>query len=178
MILSARLSARFLPVAFAVGAVLVLAHSPVSATGGQGAEEIILGQKIFDGKGECLSCHRVADHGSYMGPDLSAIGSIRKPEEIRTTVLSPNAEVSLQNRLYRVVANDGRTITGRLLNQDIYTVQMLTSQSQLVTLKKSSLRSFDFKVTPPMPSYQNKLTDAEQADLIAYLISLQGVVKQ
>src|SRR4030095_10467438 len=33
------------------------------------------GKQLFEGKGNCLSCHRVADKGSQFGPDLSSIGS-------------------------------------------------------------------------------------------------------
>lgn len=55
---------------------------------------------------------------------------------------------------------------------------MLTPDAHLLTLTKSGLRSFDFIDTTSMPSYRDKLTAAEQADLIAYLASLQGVIKQ
>lgn len=161
----------------ACGATLVL--PPIVVKAGQDSSDIARGQAVFEGKGSCLSCHRVADQGSYMGPDLSAIGSTRSIRELNNAVVSPNATVSPQNRLYRVVVNtNGKTITGRLLNQDVYLVQMLTTDAHLVTLNKLALRSFDFIDTPPMPSYSNKLSTAEQTDLVAYLASLRGVVKQ
>jgi hypothetical protein len=77
-----------------------------------------------------------------------------------------------------VVTTDGREITGRLLNQDVYSLQMLDSKEQLVVFQKSSLREFNFVQTPPMPSYRDKLSSEEQTDLIAYLATLAGVVKQ
>jgi len=160
----------------ACGATLVL--SPIVVKAGQASSDIARGQAIFEGKGSCFSCHRVADQGSYMGPDLSAIGSTRTIEELNNAVVSPNSTVSPQNRLYGVSDRNGKMIIGRLLNQDVYFVQMLTADAHLVTLKKSALRSFDFIDTPPMPSYSNKLSTAEQTDLVAYLASLRGVVKQ
>jgi putative heme-binding domain-containing protein len=156
----------------------VAARGAQSANGAQLAGDAVRGQAIFDGKGNCLSCHRVADQGSYMGPNLSAIGTSLTAAELEKAILDPSPEVKAQNRLYKVVTSDGKTITGRLLNQDVYIVQMLTSEPRLVTLKKSTLRSYDFVETPPMSSYRDKFTAAEQADLIAYLLSLQGVVKQ
>ena len=152
--------------------------SAQTATIAQPTGDAMHGQTIFEGRGNCLSCHRVADQGSYMGPNLSAIGASLTAAELQKAILDPNPEVKPQNRLYKAVTNDGKTITGRLLNQDIYIVQMLTTEPRLITLKKSTLRSYDFTETPPMPSYRNSLTAAEQADLIAYLLSLQGVVKQ
>ena len=161
----------------ACGATLVL--SPIVVKAGQASSDIARGQAIFEGKGGCFSCHRVADQGSYMGPDLSAIGNTRSLDELKNAIVSPNATVSPQNRLYRVVFNtNGKTITGRLLNQDVYLIQMLTADAHLVTLKKSTLRSFGFIDTAPMPSYNNKLSSAEKTDLVTYLASLRGVVKQ
>jgi len=153
-------------------------HPAVSAEAGQLSDKTTSGKTIFDGKGKCLSCHRVADHGSYMGPDLSAIGANRTPQELQKALEAPSPQVSPQNQLYRVVGNDGKIITGRLLNQDTNTIQMLTADARLVSLKKANLRSFNFTNTPPMPYYSDKLTVAERTDLIAYLLSLRGVVRQ
>src|SRR6185436_8466207 len=33
------------------------------------------GKSLFEGKGNCLSCHRVTGNGSLFGPDLSSIGN-------------------------------------------------------------------------------------------------------
>ena len=175
---SAFFSLLILLPALSLAAVAAFVPSSPAANNEQVSGNASRGQAIFDGKGNCLSCHRVADQGSYMGPDLSSIGDTLKPEELHKTLVSPDATVSPQNRLYRVITNDGKAITGRLLNQDIHIVQMLTSDAHLVALKKSSLRSFDFIDTPPMPSYRDKLTTAEQTDLVAYLASLRGVIKQ
>ncbi len=136
------------------------------------------GQAVFEGKGACLSCHRVGDRGSRLGPNLSDIATLRSVDELQKALLSPNPEVEAENRLYRVVTADGRTITGRLLNQDVYSLQMLDSKEQLVAFQKSTLREFNFVQTPPMPSYRDKLSKEEQTDLIAYLATLRGVVKQ
>jgi putative heme-binding domain-containing protein len=153
-------------------------YPPVRVKGAQVSSDINRGEVLFVGKGNCLSCHRVADQGSYMGPDLSAIGSARTREELSKAIMTPAAQVSPQNRLYRTITVDRKVIIGRLLNQDTYLVQMLTTDALLITLKKSNLRSFDFTETSPMPSYSDKLTASEQSDLIAYLGSLHGVVKQ
>ena len=40
------------------------------------AGDTIRGKGIFEGKGNCQSCHRVNGIGSLYGPDLSAIGAV------------------------------------------------------------------------------------------------------
>ena len=69
---------------------------------------------------------------------------------------------------------DGTTINGRLMNQDTFTLQLLDSKDQLVSLSKSALRSYELLRTSPMPSYQGKLSAQEVADVVSYLASLKG----
>ena len=40
------------------------------------------GKALFEGKGECTDCHRVAGSGSRVGTDLSRIGRLRRAVEI------------------------------------------------------------------------------------------------
>jgi putative heme-binding domain-containing protein len=134
------------------------------------------GRAIFEGKGACITCHRVQGSGARLGPDLSAIGSLRRVAELESSVLDPGAEIAAQNRSYRVVTNDGATITGRLLNLDTFTVQLLDSREQLRSFTKSGLREFGFVDESSMPSYRDTLNPQELADVVGYLVSLKGRV--
>ena len=136
------------------------------------------GKAIFDGKGNCQSCHRVAATGSRLGPDLTDIGANRRAVEIERSLLVPDAEILPQNRFIHVVGKDGTTITGRLLNQDAFTVQLMDPKERLVSLQKSNLKEFSFVEKSPMPSYQGKLTPTEVSDVVSYLVSLKGIEKQ
>jgi len=72
------------------------------------------------------------------------------------------------------VTRDGRTIRGRRLNEDTYTVQLIDDQERLVSLVKADLREYELAKSSPMPSVAGKMTADEQADLVAYLLSLKG----
>ena len=72
------------------------------------------------------------------------------------------------------MTRDGATINGRLLNQDTFTLQLLDAQERLLLLEKSNLREFSLLKTSPMPSYRDKLSAQEVADLVGYLASLRG----
>jgi hypothetical protein len=93
--------------------------------------------------------------------------------ELEQSLLDPAAEVLAANRSYRVVTRDGTTVTGRLLNHDTFTVQLLDSNEQLRSFEKSSLRDHGFVATP-MPSYRARLNPQEMADIVSYLVSLKG----
>jgi putative heme-binding domain-containing protein len=132
------------------------------------------GHALFEGKGTCVTCHRVNGNGSRLGPDLTNVGQLRRSVDLQRSLLDPDAEILGQNRFYRVVGKDGVTTTGRLLNLDTFTVQMLDSREQLRSFVKSDLREHGFIEKSPMPSYKDKLTAQELADLVSYLVSLKN----
>jgi putative heme-binding domain-containing protein len=134
------------------------------------------GKALFEGKGGCLNCHRVNGKGSRTGPDLSDIGKVRRfSAQLESSLLDPDAEMLPQNRSVRMVTRDGTTIQGRLLNQDTFSVQVLDSSEHLVSVSRSNLREFAFVAKSPMPSYRDKLSSQEIADLVSYLVSLKGL---
>ena len=69
---------------------------------------------------------------------------------------------------------DGTTITGHLLNQDTFTIQLLDNKERLLSLSKAQLRGYSFVKESPMPSYRDRLAPGEITDLVAYLVSLKG----
>ncbi len=133
------------------------------------------GRNIFESNGGCIRCHRIGDRGSRMGPDLSQIGASRRSVEILRSITEPDTDIAPANRFFRVVTREGVTITGRLLNQDSFTAQLIDQNNErLVSLQKSNLREFGFVKGSPMPSYRDKLSPQELADVIRYLTSLKG----
>jgi len=136
------------------------------------------GKALFEGKGACSTCHRVRGQGSRGGPDLSEAGLLLRAIEIETSILDPDAGVSTTSPPFRVVKKDGTVISGLLLNQDMFSVQMLDANGALASLARSDLREAGLLKNSPMPSYKGKFTPQELADVIAYVGSLRGVEGQ
>jgi putative heme-binding domain-containing protein len=132
------------------------------------------GGRIFAGKGDCLQCHRVHNNGSLAGPNLSEIGLLRSPGALQRTLLDPTSAMMPINRPIRIVMKSGATITGRRLNEDTHTVQLIDSQEQLRSIAKTDMRSYTIETRSTMPSYATRLTAEELSDVIAYLLSLKG----
>jgi putative heme-binding domain-containing protein len=130
------------------------------------------GKVVFDGKGKCASCHSVAGAGARTGPDLSNVGAARRAPDLERALLDPQADVQPNHRFYRVVLQDGTTVTGRLLGHDTFAIRLLDTREQLRSFLKSDVRSHGF-IGSPMPSYKNTLTPQEVADLVSYLSSLR-----
>jgi putative heme-binding domain-containing protein len=121
----------------------------------------------------CFDCHRIRDRGSRLGPNLSDIGARRTPDALRQALLAPDAEVAAENRFVRLVTAQGGPVTGRLLNQDAFSVQLITPAEELKTYMRSALREFAIVDKGLMPSVEGKLTEPQIADIVAYLSSLK-----
>ena len=132
------------------------------------------GRDIFEGKGACGSCHRVAGRGPRAAPDLSDIGVARAPAALERSVRDPSSAMLPINRPVRIVTKDGTTIRGRRLNEDTYTVQLIDEDERLLSIAKSEARTIDVDTKSPMPAYGDRLTAVEIADVVAYLLTLRG----
>ncbi len=132
------------------------------------------GRLTFEGKGACATCHRVGAQGSRVAPDLSDVGSVRSAGSLLRSLTDPSSQMMPINRPVRAVTRDGKVINGRRLNEDTYTVQLLDDQANLVSLTKTELREYTILTVSSMPSFKDRLTTDELADVVAYLLSLKG----
>lgn len=132
------------------------------------------GKQVFDTKGGCLTCHRVEGNGSRKGPDLTDIGSLRSATMLQQSLTEPSGALLPINRPVRAVTKAGKTVTGRRLNEDTYSVQLIDDNGRLQSLQKADLKEFQVQTASPMPSFRDKLTTDEIADVVAYLLSLKG----
>lgn len=131
------------------------------------------GRAIFEGKGACGTCHRVAGRGPRTAPDLSDVGLARTPAALQRTLLDPSAGMMPINRPVRIVLRDGRTVRGRRLNEDTYSVQLIDADERLRSIAKADIRAMDVETVSPMPSYKAGLTADEIADVLGYLVTLK-----
>ncbi|MEX2581716.1 MAG: c-type cytochrome [Gemmatimonadota bacterium] len=136
--------------------------------------DAVEGRLVFEGIGGCTACHRVHGVGPTTAPDLSDIGAIRQPSALQRALLDPTGTMLPINRPIRIVTDDGRTIRGRRLNEDTYTVQVIAEGDRLISLDKADIREYELADTSPMPSVEGRLTGEEIAHLVAYLLSLRG----
>jgi putative heme-binding domain-containing protein len=132
------------------------------------------GRAIFGGKGNCTTCHGPNGVGGRRAPGLTDIGIIRRPLQIEQALLDPAAEIHTDFRAITATMTDGTTVTGRLLNQNSYSIQMLDSTDRLRSLDKAQVRSYSILTTSPMPSYRQTLSAQEVADVVAFLGTMKG----
>ena len=160
----------------AVAAAWVLAAAfPAAQRGDQNAAvagEAARGKALVESSG-CFDCHRIDDRGSRLGPNLSRIGSRRTPLRLQQALVAPDEEVVADNRFVRIVTKDGATVTGKLLNQDAVSVQMMNPKEELKTYLRVNIREYTILDKGLMPSVEGKLNAQQVADIVSYLSSLK-----
>src|SRR5256885_1691696 len=88
------------------------------------------------------SCARC--RGPGLAPDLSEIGTIRPAAELQQKLLDPNAAIRPGNRYIELTMKNGAKMSGRLLNQDTFTIQLLDANKRLVSVSRSDVRDLVF----------------------------------
>jgi cytochrome c oxidase cbb3-type subunit 3 len=140
---------------------------------GVGAGDPGRGRSLFFGKGGCSNCHRVDGEGGFRGPNLSDVGSTRTVSSLVESLMNPSSEVIPLNQEMRAVAKSGQAIIGRRMNEDTYSIQLIDKDGKLHSLLKSDLAELTATKVSPMPSYRDRLSTEELANIVAYLRSLK-----
>lgn len=146
-----------------------------SISAGRAAEQATgdpqAGRAVFESQ-NCLNCHRVGDQGGVVGPELTQVGRRSSLAHLEASIARPSEDVRPENWFVEAVAKDGRRFQGKRLNEDTFTVQLLTAKDGLISLDKSTLSDYRVVKTSTMPAYAERLSEAQVADLVAYLASL------
>jgi cytochrome c oxidase cbb3-type subunit 3 len=130
------------------------------------------GASVF--RASCSSCHTVNGEGGLSGPDLTSIGSVRSYGDLRTALIDPDAKVS--SEFWSVIATTtaGQTVRGVRLNEDTSSIQIRTDQGRLLSLLRHEIADMNLIRRSPMPSFRDKLSEAQIEDVVAYLRGQRG----
>lgn len=130
------------------------------------------GKQIYAANG-CSGCHQINSSGSVFGPDLSRVGAARPAEYIQTSITDPSADVPIESEGVMVVTNDGKHITGVLVNRDTFTVQLRDTSQRFRMFQNDQVREVRALTKSLMPPYQSfSATDLQ--DLVKYLTTLRS----
>jgi putative heme-binding domain-containing protein len=133
------------------------------------------GKRIYNGKGGCAGCHMVNGQGGLLGPDLSAIGIMRSPSNLRTSIVEPDAAMVAGWVMVRVTRKDGSKVSGIRLSEDQFQINLRGGNGQIISVLKQEAPQIERDLTKSsMPSYAKSLSSTELDNLIAYLFTLRG----
>ena len=156
------------------GSIVAYLRTMKTAGGTVAPGDAARGKAVFDGKGKCQSCHGSGGPGTRLAPSLADAATSRRPIELERAILDPSAELAPDYQTVRILTKAGATITGRLLNQDTFSLQVLDANEQLRSIDRTTTKEVTLVKTSAMPMYRGVLTPQEVVDLVAYIRTLGG----
>ena len=129
---------------------------------------------FFSAKALCSACHTVQGQGGKIGPDLSAIGAIRSPDDLLEAVIYPSASFARGFEPFAFSTRDGLSASGIVARQSADAVYLVNADRREVTIRRTDIESIEPASVSIMPDGIEKLlTVADIADLVAFLSSLK-----
>ena len=140
------------------------------------------GHDLFWAGGDCASCHIVAGRGTAVGPELTIIGLRRGADYLREALSAPAARLPVARSgsrsgffeylPVRIVTHDGDIYNGMRMNEDSFTIQLMTVSGAFVSLAKSEVAEMEKRVGHSLMPVARDLSEDDVEDLVAYLTTL------
>jgi putative heme-binding domain-containing protein len=134
-----------------------------------GAGDAAAGKLLF--VKHCGTCHRLHGEGNQIGPELTHANR-KNLAELLNTVVDPSAVVRREFLSYVAHTNEGRVLTGLLVDQSLGSVTLLDAKNQRTVVPRNRIDSLTESPTSLMPeNLLSPLKPQELRDLFAYLQS-------
>ncbi|HTD88746.1 MAG TPA: heme-binding protein, partial [Candidatus Binatia bacterium] len=132
------------------------------------------GREVFGSVG-CFACHRFANEGGAIGPDLTGVSGRFSVRDLIESIVDPSKEVSDQYAAIVIERNDGTDVTGRIANlsdNNIMVNANMYDPNDMVRVNRKDIKSIHPSKVSMMPTgLLNVLKEDEILDLMAFLLS-------
>src|SRR6185312_748095 len=145
---------------------------PIVESGLKQKRDFDKGRSLF-AAANCFACHRFDNEGGAAGPDLTGVGGRFSPRDLLESIILPSKVISDQYGAVVIATQDGRVVTGRIVNLFGDSLAILTDMlnpDSLVTVNQSQVEDMKPSPVSMMPEgLLNTLDRDEILDLLAYL---------
>ena len=132
------------------------------------------GREMF-GAAKCFACHRFANEGGAIGPDLTSLAGRFSQRDILESIVNPNKTISDQYSAVQILTIDGNVVVGRIVNLSgdniSVNTNMLDPNAQVNVDVKQIEEMQPSKVSMMPEGLLDTLHEEEILDLMAYLLS-------
>jgi putative heme-binding domain-containing protein len=127
----------------------------------------------FSDGARCRACHEIDDRGKSLGPTLQELTKkYPRPAELLQHAIQPSLKIDEQYAAFTVVTDDGRVISGLIVDKTDDEIVIKTVERQLVRIARASVEEMTKSEKSLMPErVLSDLTAQEAADLFEYIRS-------
>ncbi len=133
------------------------------------------GKAVFTSeKSKCSTCHRVADQGLRVGPDLTTIGLNRSADDLLESIVFPSASIVRDYDPYKIMTVDGRVLSGIIVGETQSAIELQQASGEKLQLLRDDIEEIALSEVSVMPAgLDEALSEIELLDVVTYLQSLK-----
>lgn len=124
-------------------------------------------------KKTCFVCHKLYGEGADVGPDLTGVGR-SSLDALLNNVIDPNQVVGKGYENVEVETKDGRSVSGRMVENDATHVKLISAGPKEEVVAKSDIESLRVSQLSVMPEGLEQMPDKDFRDLIWYILDPPG----
>ncbi|MFO0869203.1 MAG: PVC-type heme-binding CxxCH protein [Pirellulales bacterium] len=125
------------------------------------------GKEVF--KKQCAKCHMHSGEGQRIGPDLTGM-AVHPKHELLIHILDPSRSVEGNFRVYTVVLDDGRVVTGMLAGESRTAIEIIDTEAKRHALSRDNIDELVGSKKSLMPDgFEKQLKTDELRDLLEFL---------
>ena len=132
-----------------------------------GSVDLQAGHEIA--KKTCFVCHKLYGEGADVGPDLTGVGRSTL-DALLANVIDPNQVIGKGYENVQVETKDGRSLSGRLVEETDSSIKLLSSGPKEDVIAKSDIASRRVSELSVMPEGLEQMPDADFRNLISYIL--------
>jgi putative membrane-bound dehydrogenase-like protein len=134
------------------------------------------GRLVF--RERCASCHRLHGEGEQIGPDLT-FANRKDRDFLLVSLVDPSGVVRKEFQSYTVQTNDGRVLTGLIVEQAPDSVTLRDAKGERTTIARAEVEDLKESAASLMPeSLYRDIAPDQLRDLFGYLQSEQPRVER
>jgi putative heme-binding domain-containing protein len=125
------------------------------------------GKEVF--KKQCSKCHMHSGEGQRIGPDLTGM-AVHPKHELLIHILDPSRSVEGNFRVYTVVLEDGRVVTGMLAGESRTAIEIIDTEAKRHAISREDIDELVGSKKSLMPEgFEKQVKPEELRDLLEFL---------
>ncbi len=138
---------------------------------GAKAPDINAGHEVA--KRTCFICHKLYGEGADVGPDLTGVGRSTL-DALLANVIDPNQIVGAGYENVEVETKDGRSVSGRMVENTDVRVRLLSAGPKEEVVAKSDIASMRVSELSVMPEGLEQMPEEDFRNLVAFILNPPG----
>ena len=121
----------------------------------------------------CFTCHKLHGEGADVGPDLTGVGR-SSLDALLANVIDPNQIIGAGYEMVEVETKDGRSVSGRMVENTDVRVRLLSAGPKEDVVAKSDIAKLRVSELSVMPEGLEQMPDTDFRNLIAFILNPPG----